>query len=139
MADVHITGLDGILDAMSKLTSKVQKKDVSHALRAGGKLILNDARTRAAAFDDPMTHERVASQIAMRANTKYAKRQGYDLGVAVGVLNANKKGDFHYSWFLEEGSAHVRAQPFMRPAAESQADAALNAIVTDLQQSIFGA
>lgn len=137
MAEVRIEGLDGVLDAMAKLATKAQKKAINHALRAGAKPILNHARRLAAQFDDPATSEKVFMEVAVRQRNKEARKQGYDAGVGVGVLNASKGKDFHYSWFLEEGTSHMPAQPFMRPAMNAQADTAMNAIVSDLQTAIF--
>lgn len=135
--DVTIGGLDGVLDAMSKLESKVQKQAVSSALRAGAKPIQSAARRNAQAIDDPATGEKIYKQITTRALTKKQTRAlGADAGVGVGVLQT--RDVYHYAWFVEEGTAHMKAQPFMRPAGESESGAALNAIAASLQQSIFG-
>jgi HK97 gp10 family phage protein len=143
--DVTIKGLDGVLDAMSALESKVQKKAVGSALRAGAKPIQAAARRNAQAIDDPATAERIAGQITTRTLSKKTVRNlGADAGVGVGVLRPHgerdglTKDEYLAGWFNELGTAHTKAQPFMRPAGESESGAALNAIAASLQQSIFG-
>jgi len=147
--DVTIEGLDGVLDAMSKLTDKVQRKAVTSALRAGAKPVQAAARRNAQAIDDPATAEKIYRQITTRAlGKKLVRKLGADAGVGVGVLNSHndhkrdQKKDgvdaYHYAWFIEEGTAHQKAQPFMRPAGESESGAALDAIAASLKQSIFG-
>lgn len=138
MADgATIEGLDGVLDAMAKLENKVQKKAVNKALRAGAKPIQTAARRNAREIDDPTTGEKIYRQITARALTKrQVHALGADAGVGVGVLQTH--GVYHYAWFLEEGTAHTKAEPFMRPAGESKAEAALDAVAASLRQSIFG-
>lgn len=140
-----IQGLDGVLDAMAKLEDKVQRKAVYSALRAGAKPIQTAARRNAQAVDDPTTPERIAGQVATRALSKKQVRVlGADAGVGVGVLQShNAKGEkgvdeYHYAWFVEEGTSTQQARPFIRPAGEEASEAALNAVVQSLQQSIFG-
>lgn len=141
---VHISGLDGVLDSMSKLTDKVQRKAVYSALRAGAKPIQAAARRNAQAIDDPATAKAIYSQISTRVLSKKTTRKLHaDAAVGVGVLQShNAKGGgepdaYHYAWFAEEGTAHQRARPFMRPAIESEHETALAAVVESLQQSIF--
>ncbi len=143
-AEVQIDGLKGILDAMAKLDDKVQKKAVHAALRAGAKPIQEAARRNAQAIDDPRTAENIARQVKTRGLSRTSvRRMGADAGVGVGVLrpHGNRRGltkdEYLAGWFVEEGTAHVAARPFMRPAAESNHEAALDAIVASLQQSIF--
>lgn len=142
---VKIEGLKGVLDGLAQMEAKAQRKTVNAALRAGARPIQAAARRNAAAVDDPTTPERIASQIATRAVSKKALRKlGADAGVSVGVLNShNPRADagvdeYHYAWFVEEGTSTVRARPFMRPAAESENGAAFSAIADSLQQAIFG-
>lgn len=144
MSEAYIHGLEGVLDAMSKLTDKVQKKAANKALRAGAKPIQAAARRNAKAIDDPKTSEAIYQQITTRSMGKKLLRSlGADAGVGVGVLNSrnSSKGsgvdDYHYAWFVEQGTSHMQARPFMRPAGESESDAALNAVVASLRESIF--
>lgn len=133
---MHVEGLDQLLDNMSRLTDKIQKKAVNKALRQGANVILKEARTRAKALDDPETPERIYMQIKTRSNTKGAKYEDYDAGVKVGVVGAKHGGEYARAWFLEEGTAHQPAQPFMRPAANVKSGEALTTIIKSLQQSI---
>jgi HK97 gp10 family phage protein len=143
MADIE--GLDGVLDAMSALESKVQKKAVTKALRAGAKPVQAAARRNAQAIDNPDTAEKIYRAITTRAlSKKTARSLGADAGVGVGVLRPHgergglTKDEYLAGWFNELGTAHTKAQPFMRPAGESESGAALDAIAASLQQSIFG-
>lgn len=131
-----IEGLDGVLDAMAKLATKVQRKAANKALRAGAKPIQAAARRNAQAIDNPETAEKIYREITTRTLPKRTVRAlGVDAGVGVGVLRGEA---YKHAWFAEEGTAHMQAEPFMRPAGESEAGAALDAIAASLQQSIFG-
>lgn len=50
---------------------------------------------------------------------------------------ARKSGDNVFYWrFLEFGTEKMAARPFMRPALESKAEAATDAIVTELNRQL---
>jgi len=161
--DVAIEGLDGVLDAMGKLTDKVQRKIVTAAARKGANVIRDRARSNAARVDDPQTPESIAKNIVTQAMSKRRVPDG--VGMRVGVLGGAKQykknktnerkgrvgesyavgghkdnpgGDTFYWRFLEFGTADVKAEPFMRPAMEEEKTAAFDAVAASLQQAIFG-
>ena len=148
-----IEGLDGVLDGMSKLADNVQRKVATAAARAGANKIRDRARLNAGRVDDPRTPEDIEKNIVTRAMGKRFVPDG--VGMRVGVLGGaqdpseagakakgrsvkeNPGGDTFYWRFLEFGTAHAKAQPFMRPAAEESANAALEAVAASLRKQLF--
>ena len=137
MAQRYISGLEGIQENLNALEVKMQKKLVRHALRAAAKPIQAEARQQAKQFDRPDTPDPVWKQIATRAMKKrQVKRHGADLGVKIGV-KASKPGEpFRYAFYLEHGTSEMAAQPFLRPAADTQQSEAIQAFAKDLKQGI---
>lgn len=148
-----IHGADKMLDAMAKLESNVQRKYATKAARTGANKIRDRARSLAGRVDNPRTPEDIEKNIVTHAMGKRFVPDG--VGMRVGVLGgarahaegekvvaASKKenpgGDTFYWRFLEFGTAHAKAEPFMRPAAEASASEALEAVAASLQKQLFG-
>lgn len=120
--DFKLEGLDA---AMAKLRALGDPKRVKQAVRGAStkamRPVRDAARSRARGLDDPET----ASNIAKKIVTQYRSRlsKGDQVVTSVGVQGGAKpkKGDADTGhWrFLELGREGVAAQPFMRPALES--------------------
>lgn len=141
MADftVKMEGLGEILDKLKVLPDRIQRNVVTGGVRAGARVIANDAKQRAQAFDDPSTPNSIAKNIAVRSDRRLGRRhQG--VAAKVGVLggaskpagdafktgSVNPGGSTFYWRFLEFGTAKMAARPFMLPAMTSQAQAAFD-------------
>lgn len=142
MAEFKIEGLDGVLRKMRELSPKIQKKVLVKAVRAGANIIRDDARSRAKQFDDPQSSEKIWKEIVTKVNTRRGRREG-GVVMQVGVRGGAKtdKGGQETSpiWYwrlIEFGTSKMAARPFMRPALESKAEAATDAIVTELNRGL---
>lgn len=139
MADFKIEGLDEALRKMRAIGPELKKK----ALRAAGtkamRIVRDAARTAAKQFDDPETASNIAKNIATRYDGKGSKREGGAV-VKVGVIGGAKprSGDEDTGhWrMLEFGTENMAAQPFMRPALESNVQAVTDAFVSELSPAI---
>lgn len=144
-----------VIDRMSSLAPKLQKKYLNAAMRAGAVIVQRAAQERARAFDDPKTPKAIWKEIVIRTNAKLG-RQNQGLALQVGVLGGAKKysnndfnrrhrrvgrtyitpGNVYYWRFLEFGTSKMRAQPFMRPALESNINSSSDAITAKLNDAI---
>lgn len=137
MAEFKIEGLDGVLRKMRELSPKLQKKGLVAAVRKGANIVRDDARNRAKQFDDPSTPKPIWKEIVSKVNGRRGRQEG-GVVMQVGIRGgARKSGDNVFYWrFLEFGTEKMAARPFMRPALESKAEAATDAIVTELNRQL---
>lgn len=120
--DFKLEGLDA---AMAKLRALGDPKRIKSAVRSAGtkamRQVRDSARANARGIDDPET----ASVIWKKIVTQYRSRQskGDKVTVSVGVQGGAKpaKGnkDTGHWRLVEFGTEKMQAQPFMRPALES--------------------
>lgn len=144
--DVDVTvKIDGLAEIERRLKSLPQKAGTNamrRALRKGANVILKAARANAKRVDDPETREQIAKNLAVQSGGRKREQQAGGPMMRVGVRggarplkkgtdNGQPGGNTTHWRFVEFGTSEARAQPFMRPAMESQAAAALNAVAED--------
>lgn len=137
--DFKLEGLDA---AMAKLRALGDPKRIKSAVRSAStkamRQVRDSARANARGIDDPET----ASVIWKKIVTQYRSRQskGDKVTVSVGVQGGAKpvKGnkDTGHWRFLELGREGVAAQPFMRPALESNIGKVSSEFVASLEPAI---
>lgn len=151
MADtVQILGLDEVLAAMAALPDSITKNVAPYAMRQGANLIAKEAKSRAPVLRDP-TDDRTVGLIRDRIAVRKRKKKpaGVSVAYSVGVLGGaslNEKSTRKtrkagtvgnttdlktrpaYWRFLEFGTEKQKAQPFLRPAFDNSAGAAITAI-----------
>lgn len=142
-----LRGLDGLLDALKALPPAVASKNggpARVALAKAARVIRDDARARA-----PKDTGAVAANIVMKRDRQpqtSGANERYLIGVRGGAKKyANTKrnvrkgragkeyktdGNTYYWRFKEFGTEKMPAEPFLRPAFESQKERAL-AVITD--------
>lgn len=147
----------GVINKLQTLAPKLEKKYLNSALNVGAKIVQLAAQARARAFDDPKTPMMVWKEIVIRTNPTLG-RQNQGVALSVGVLggaakqglkgknNARKirakgktyitPGNVYYWRFLEFGTSKMKAQPFMRPALESNVESASSATTDQLSKAI---
>lgn len=148
--DFKLEGVESLLGKFEAISYDLKRKGGRSALRKAAKLIADKAKQNAARIDDPSTGRSISANIALRWNGKLFKQTG-DLGFRVGVMHGAilpKKGEEPSTaanaptphWrLLEFGTQEMRAQPFMRPALESNVSAATSAFVTAYEKAIDSA
>jgi len=151
----EIQGLEEVLGKLKALEQLPRQKATRFALRKAANLVRDAAQANAARLDDPKTSENIAANIAVALDKKRYRQEGeikMRVGVAggakgfaaaVGELRGKGKGNpggdtFHWR-FLELGTSKMRAQPFMRPALESNTGAATSEFVTHFDKAIVRA
>lgn len=158
----RLHGLDGVLDRLRTLPVKLQKRALRTAMRKAGNVVKSAAIANAKAFDDPDTAERIWRNITVQFRSRASKSER-GIVMAVGVRGgareygntkenvrkqrvgstyktlgsaANPGGDTWYWRFIELGTSKQRARPFLRPALESNVEAATNVIVNELNAEL---
>lgn len=153
MADIRIEGLDDVLAALMALPDSITKNAAPFAMRKGANVIAKEAKARA-----PVRTGNLQKRIAVRKRKR--KPQGIGLMYSVGVLGgasatygntkANRRkglvgkkfqtGGTAYYWrFLEFGTEKLAAKPFLRPAFDSKAEAAVQAIADGFRTGLVRA
>lgn len=163
MADqFQIKGLDAVLRKMRMLAPELQKKGLRAAVRKGANVVKNAAIQNAKRIDDPATAKSIAKNIAVQYASKTSRRIGgvaFRVGVRGGARQyantkdnvrkgragstyktagskANPGGDTFYWRFVEFGTSHSKAQPFLRPALADNVEKVVDTIVSSLNIEI---
>ena len=111
----RITGAREMSRVLSKLPPKIGGRVLANAVRAGARVIAKEAKARV-----PVRTGALKKSIAVRKATgRRASRTG--VRVHVGFLKPVSRR----AHLTEFGTAHSAAQPFLRPAFDSRAPAAL--------------
>lgn len=160
--DVKVTASPGLLDRMSKLPDKLQKKGAVRATRKAMRSALNAARAGARRFDNPASSEQVWKNLAIQNSPRQGRRVGgvvMRLGVRGGARQyANTKenvrkrragktyksggdkgnpgGDTWYWRLLELGTRRTRVQEFLVPALRNNAQVIESALADGLEREI---
>lgn len=144
--EFKLTGVEAVQEKMKSLTADLQKKGVKSALGKAARMVRDAAKVNALRVDDPATGRVIADNIVTRMRSKHNRRTG-DVMISVGVLTAKgripkgnpdtgAKGSTPH-WHLQElGTEHAKAQPFMRPALEGNAERVASVFVAALDKQI---
>lgn len=145
--DVKVTVSPDLLNRLSTLPDKLQKKGVVRAARKAMRVALNAAKAAARGFDDPESAERIWRNVAIQNSSRQGRQVGgvvMRLGVRGGAKqyaktreNVRKRrvgqtyktlgskdnpgGDTWYWRFLELGTRRTAAQEFLQPALRENA------------------
>ncbi|MFJ3266741.1 HK97-gp10 family putative phage morphogenesis protein [Serratia liquefaciens] len=139
-----LTGVDELMGKLASISDDMKRKGGRAALRKAANVIANRAKANAQRLDDPETGRSIADNIAVRWNGREFKRNG-NLAFRIGVLHGAvlrkhpdkaKNAPTPHWRLLEFGTENMRAQPFMRPAAENSADEASNTFVVEYGKAI---
>ena len=142
--DFSITGLDSLLGKLDEVSDDLRRKGGRAALRRAGNVIVDKAKANAQRLDDPVTGRSIADNVALRWNGRLFKQTG-NLGFRIGVLHgavlakhpdkAQNAPTPHWR-LLEFGTEKMRAQPFMRPAADSSVGEVVNTFAEEYEKAI---
>lgn len=111
-----LTGADALSAKFRELPEQLRAKVALPAAKDAMAIVLSDAKDRASRLDDPETSNFLPKNIALVER----KKLGAELGaviVSVGVRKTKfgqRGGNTFYWWWVELGTEHSRAQPFLR-------------------------
>ncbi|VVO24075.1 HK97-gp10 family putative phage morphogenesis protein [Pseudomonas fluorescens] len=146
----NIQGLNGVIEKMRTLGPKLQKSGLRKAARAAMNIVRDAAKANARSIDDPATREKVWKNIITQEATRQSRREGgvvMRVGVRGGAgsnqhskdASGNPGGDTRHWRFIEFGTEHNPAAPFMRPAFAQNIDPVTERFVTRLNAEIDAA
>jgi HK97 gp10 family phage protein len=146
--DVKVTASPGLIDRMSTLPEKLQRKGAVAAARQAMRLVVNAARAEARNIDDPETRENIAKNIISQNSPRSGRRIG-GVAMRVGVRGgaafskareaqaAGNPGGYTWYWrFLELGAERVPREEFLLPALMRNAQAVTDNLTTELAAQI---
>lgn len=120
--NVTVTVTDNTLSAnLAKLTNAVNRKVQIEALKAGAEPIRAGASMRAPR-DEEASAPHLADNIIINVPTE---RQLEAIGDETPVVAVGPRQEFFYGYFQEFGYGPGPAQPFMRPAFDTQVQLSL--------------
>jgi HK97 gp10 family phage protein len=155
--DTHV-----IVDRLSTLADKMQKKVAVAATRRAMGIVKKTAVANAKLLDDKDTPERIWKNVVVQNAPKSGKRLG-GVYMRVGVMGGAKQyantkenvrkrrvgksyktsgdkgnpgGDTWYWRFLEFGTSKIGAKKFLRNALESNSQAVTDSLTTELTKGI---
>ncbi len=141
----ELKGTEELMKTLKEISADLKVRGGRTALRKAANVIRDDAKRRAEALDDPNTPEKIADNISTRLDSKHFRKTG-DLKFEVGVRGGaggvggdkskNKGGDTWYWRFLEFGTEHMPAKPFMRPAMDANYNRAAEVFIEEYKKAL---
>lgn len=138
---------DALIKKIRQLPVRLGNNAGRRALRKGANVIRDAARINARAIDDPETREQIFKNVSVSGGGRRRERRMGGPMMRVGIRGGarHRKGDrldglpggntTHWRW-VEFGTSQVPARPFMRPAMNEKANAALSAVAADLPKQL---
>ncbi len=118
---IKIEGLDELDKAIRKLPQNIQKRVLKGALRAGGRVIVKDAKQRV-----PVDSGTLKKSIVVVTGRS---KEG-------ALMFVTTKSSAFYSHLIEFGTSKMRPQPFLRPAFDNTQEEVIQAIGDKLADGI---
>lgn len=130
--DISLVGDKKLQRKFKQLVGTVQKKIARKAMRAGAKIIQQDAKKRV---------KTKSGRLKKSIKVKAIKRSRRAIGFLVRTgtrkeLQVDENSQYYYPAALEYGHGGVRAFPYLRPALDNNADKALKKIGEVIAQGI---
>ncbi len=139
-----LQGIDELLGRFASITNDVKYKGGRFALRRAANVVAKAAKQGAERIDDPKTGRSISDNIAVRFSNRTFKRNGnlmFRVGVKHGSLlkdggDVSPNAPTPHWRLLEFGTERMPADPFMRPALESNISSATGEFVEQYKKSI---
>ena len=136
MADgvtVRVTGMKELAAKLQSFGPKLARNGLRAAVSAGAEVIRKDVQARAPEDTGVLRRAVYKKQIREESNNT---KQTFYLGVRSGKKYQKKKQDAFYWRFLEFGTKHIAARPFVRSAFESKKNEAVERMKEKLAERI---
>lgn len=117
---MQILGAREVSKILKQLPEKTAQRVVENALRAGARIIRDEAKARV-----PVKTGRLQESIVVRTSKGRGRSKRRDVGV---IFVGFEKPHSQRAHLTEYGTRHSRAFPFMRPALDSKGPEAVKRI-----------
>ena len=136
---VKIEGLEELRRALQEAGPKLAKRAMRKALRKGAEVFVEAAKSRAPVLKEGTPQRRPGElRDSIDASIKLSTKE--EKGVAhIGPKSEKGKGSQQpgvYGMFVEFGSVHGPAQPYMRPAFEGSRERALEVVQNEIRDGL---
>lgn len=121
---VTVENMGELRDNFSELRRSAQASVIRSALRGGGNVVVKEARRRVP----------VRTGLGKKSITMNVDRDRRDRGTFVATIGWAKRA--FYLGFVELGTAHMAASPFLRPALSGSTEAILQAFFATMGKRI---
>jgi HK97 gp10 family phage protein len=126
MADVLLKGTNKVAKELAKLPEKVRGRRLDNATRAAAKLVVDRAKNTYAPIETGKLREAIVTR--KDAAESNPERSRYSVGYLWKIAP--------YGGYVEKGTRHTGAQPFLRPALETEAEHAIQTIASHLKKAL---
>lgn len=127
---IDFTGLDDLAEDFLRLEKGLQNKVSRQAVAAGARIARDKVRA-SAPFRTGRLKRGIVSSVARRSETPGE----VVAGVKVAAPRKDKEAPFYWP-FLELGTVHMAAQPFIRPTWDSSLSQIEGAVISKLAEGI---
>lgn len=131
-----LTGAESTVRRLREFPPKLQRKALRRSARAAMRIVQKAARANAKRIDDPETGPQIWREIRIQTGRMREPGVMMRVGVAGGAKSAKSKSPPWYWRLVELGTENTRAQPFMRPALENNAQAVADTFVRETNAEI---
>ncbi len=149
MSEINVTGLKELAQFLDELPAKIQKNVMRGSLRAGMKVVQEEAKSTSA-FADKTGQLRAGLKIGttsrggiVTASLKAKGKHGYianiiEYGAKPHAITAKNGGALSFGGGMVKSVNHpgIRPHPFMRPALDGQAESAVVAAAEYMKQRL---
>jgi HK97 gp10 family phage protein len=127
---VQVEGLEEINRNLLDLGDKLAKQYIRKAAKQASDLFVKAAKQRAPVLQKP-TRQRQPGTLrdSIIAKVSLTKKKGL-------VVRVGPEKKVFYARFVEFGTSKMKPHPYMRPAWDSEKNAALDAFAESLKQSV---
>lgn len=145
-ASFKISGIKELSERIKTTHEDVLIPASRAAGKAGMKVVRDNVVTRAQQVDDPKTPNDISENIGMRTGYSRPKKT---MTVRVGVLGEagtrssaryrrgdKPKGLVTYWRFVEMGTSHSRARPFLRPAINNNGTHVMQEVIEEMKRQL---
>ncbi|HMF29308.1 MAG TPA: HK97-gp10 family putative phage morphogenesis protein [Candidatus Cybelea sp.] len=122
--DIQLTGAQELLELFEQMPEKAIEKVLRGALYAGAAVVRNEARALVPILDLEAGNGPHEPGNLLRNIRITTGRRGDEIRSKCGITP-----DAYYGHFIEYGTRHAPAYPFMRPAADHASGAAAQSVV----------
>jgi HK97 gp10 family phage protein len=131
-----LTGAEAVQRRLQQFPLKLQRKALRAAARSAMKIVQASARANAKRIDDPESRTQIWREIKTQAGRMKEPGVIMRVGVMGGAVSSKSKTPPWYWRLIELGTEHQRAQPFLRPALDNNAQAVASKFVSELNAQI---
>lgn len=115
--EFRFTGTEQLVAKFKQLGEAARREIATPAAKDAMTIVLKDATDRAYRLDDPKTRKVVAKNVTMIERKAIGGETGTVIfSVGVRIKGRQPGGRTFEWWFLEMGTEHAAAHPFLRPA-----------------------